>query len=47
MPSYDEDSLFHRYPNMKVVWAHVGLSKELKDLHPVVHMHILTKLFER
>ena len=32
---------------MKVVWAHVGLSKELKDLHPVVHMHILTTLFER
>ena len=32
---------------MKVIWAHVGLSKELKGLHPLVHRHILTTLFDR
>lgn len=38
------DSLLTRYPNMTVVWAHLGLSKELKHLHPSVHVHVITKL---
>ena len=32
---------------MTVVWAHLGLSKELKHLHPTVHAFIIDKLFER
>jgi len=30
-----------------VVWAHLGLSKELKHLHPTVHAHIITQLLEK
>ena len=41
------DAILSRYPNLKVVWAHIGLSKELRDLHPVVHSHVMATLFER
>ena len=29
------------------MWAHLGLSKELKYLHPTVHAHIIIELMER
>ena len=32
---------------MTVVWAHLGLSKELKYLHPTIHAFIIDKLFTR
>eukprot|EP00091_Calanus_sinicus_P014764 TRINITY_DN3243_c0_g1_i2.p1 TRINITY_DN3243_c0_g1~~TRINITY_DN3243_c0_g1_i2.p1 ORF type:complete len:260 (-),score=73.41 TRINITY_DN3243_c0_g1_i2:132-911(-) len=32
---------------MTVVWAHLGLSKELKHLHPTVHAYIIDNLFSR
>ena len=32
---------------MNIVWAHVGLSKELKTLHPLVHIHVLRTLFDK
>ncbi len=41
------DSILKRYPDLKVIWAHVGLSKELKNFHPLVHKHILETFFER
>jgi predicted TIM-barrel fold metal-dependent hydrolase len=41
------DTMLARYPNVRIVWAHMGLSKELKRLHPIVHRHIMTKLFDR
>lgn len=41
------DTLLSRYKNLTVVWAHLGLSKELRDLHPNIHAHILRKLFQR
>merc|ERR1712013_735253 len=41
------DTLLSTYPNMKVVWAHLGLSKELKHLHPTVHAHIISQLLEK
>lgn len=41
------DTILSRYSNMKVVWAHIGLSKELRALHPVIHKYILMKLFEK
>ena len=41
------DTLLSRFPNVKIVWAHVGLSKELQELHPLVHKHILTTLLDR
>jgi hypothetical protein len=41
------DTFLTRYSKLKVVWAHVGLSKELLRLHPTVHRYILKKLFDR
>ena len=32
---------------MVVVWAHMGLCKELQTLHPLIHSHIMKKLFVR
>ena len=41
------DAILTRYPNVKIVWAHMGLSKELRGLHPIVHRHIMQKLFDK
>ena len=41
------DVIMTRYPKMKIVWAHMGLSKELKSLHPRVHTHILEYFFKK
>ena len=41
------DSILNRYPNMITVWAHMGLCKELRTLHPLVHSHIMTQFFDR
>eukprot|EP00090_Calanus_glacialis_P039043 TRINITY_DN67_c0_g1_i1.p1 TRINITY_DN67_c0_g1~~TRINITY_DN67_c0_g1_i1.p1 ORF type:complete len:574 (-),score=93.39 TRINITY_DN67_c0_g1_i1:129-1850(-) len=41
------DTLLTKYPNMNVVWAHLGLSKELKHLHPTVHAYIITQLVKK
>jgi len=41
------DTLLTRFPNMKVVWAHIGLSKELRALHPVIHKYILMTMFDK
>jgi len=41
------DTLLSRFKQLKVVWAHIGLSKELKGLHPNIHAHILRILFNR
>ena len=41
------DTILSRFPSTKIVWAHIGLSKELKHLHPVVHVHILNELMTR
>jgi hypothetical protein len=32
---------------MTVVWAHLGLSKELKNLHPKIHAFIIEKLMAK
>lgn len=41
------DTILSRHKNLVVVWAHLGLSKELSDLHPNIHYHILKELFDR
>ena len=41
------DAILARYPKMVVVWAHMGLCKELQTLHPLIHSHIMRKLFDR
>ena len=41
------DSILTKYPDLVVVWAHLGLSKELKDLHPYIHAHVLRELFKK
>lgn len=38
------DTMLTRYPKLVAVWAHLGLSKELKHLHPTVHAFIIEKL---
>jgi len=40
------NAILTRYPNVKIIWAHMGLSKELQDLHPTVHIYIMQKLFD-
>ena len=40
-------AIVDRYPKVKFVWAHVGLSQELATLHPAVHARILEVFFER
>ncbi|CAL4182177.1 unnamed protein product, partial [Meganyctiphanes norvegica] len=41
------DTILTRFPKMKVVWAHIGLSKELRALHPMIHKYILMTLFNK
>ncbi len=41
------NAILKKWPDMIVVWAHMGMSKELVDLHPVIHGHILTHFFEK
>ncbi|MFF1696424.1 amidohydrolase family protein [Streptomyces sp. NPDC058257] len=35
-----------RYPHNKIVWAHMGLSKELTNLDPDRHIHIMKQLLD-
>lgn len=35
------------YPHNKIVWAHMGLSKELSTMDPDEHIAIMTRLLER
>lgn len=39
--------VLHRYPDNKIVWAHMGLSKELPNMDPDRHIHILTDLLHQ
>lgn len=41
------DTILSRFPDMRVVWAHMGLSKELRALHPVIHRYIIIKLIDK
>ena len=41
------DVLLSKYTKLRVVWAHLGLSKELKGLHPYIHAHVLRELFKK
>ena len=36
--------VLHRYPDNKIVWAHMGLSKELKDMPATRHIEIVEEL---
>jgi len=40
-------TLLDRFPKLKVVWPHLGLSKELRNLHPKIHTHIFEYLFKK
>jgi len=41
------DALLTKYPEMVVVWAHLGLSKELSNLHPKIHAYIIEELMKK
>jgi hypothetical protein len=45
-----EPLLYHiaeSYPDNKIVWAHMGLSKELGDMEPNEHVRIMSEAFDR
>lgn len=39
--------VLRQYPENKIVWAHMGLSKELPAMDPVEHIALLTELLEK
>ena len=41
------DTILSKYPDMKVVWAHMCLNKELLSLHPRVHTYIMEKFLRK
>jgi predicted TIM-barrel fold metal-dependent hydrolase len=43
---YLMEDVLNRYNDNKIVWAHMGLSKELTDMKPEQHIAILTKLLD-
>lgn len=48
-PTEFEPLLYHiarSYPENKIVWAHMGLSKELADLDPELHVEIMRRAFD-
>jgi hypothetical protein len=41
------EEVLHRYPHNKIIWAHMGLSKELATLDPDTHMQLVGRLLDR
>ncbi|GGL61275.1 hypothetical protein GCM10010129_01010 [Streptomyces fumigatiscleroticus] len=41
------EEVLERYPHNRVVWAHMGLSKELSAMDPGQHVRILRRLLDR
>jgi len=41
------DAILSRYRETTIVWAHIGLSMELRTLHPQVHSDIMANLFDK
>jgi len=39
--------VFESYPDNKIVWAHMGLSKELSHIDPNLHVSIMKKALDR
>jgi len=44
---YLMEEVLNRYNDNKIVWAHLGLSKELTDIAPEKHITILKKLLDK
>ena len=44
---YLMEEVLNRYNGNKIVWAHLGLSKELTDIAPEKHITILKKLLDK
>ena len=40
------EDVLDRYPDNKIIWMHMGLSKELTTLDPRLHVRILTELLD-
>ena len=38
--------ILQRYPDNKIVWAHMGLSKELSKMDPKQHIAIMKKALD-
>ncbi|WP_245238803.1 amidohydrolase family protein [Streptomyces sp. MZ04] len=41
------EEVLERYPHNKIVWAHMGLSKELTTMEPDRHIQIMKRLLDR
>lgn len=39
--------VLEKYPNNKIVWAHMGLSKELSKMDPALHIAIMKKALDK
>jgi len=39
--------VFETYPDNKIVWAHMGLSKELSNMDPQLHVSLMKKALDR
>ena len=44
---YLMEYVLEKYPNNKIVWAHMGLSKELTKMSPDQHVAIMTRLLDQ
>jgi predicted TIM-barrel fold metal-dependent hydrolase len=41
------DHVLETYPDNKIVWAHMGLSKELQHMNPAQHVAIMSERLDR
>jgi len=41
------EAVLRRYPNNKIVWVHMGLSKELTQIDPKTHLEIMQSALDR
>ena len=44
---YLMNAVLTRYPNNKIVWAHMGLSKELTQMDPNLHIQLMTTYLDQ
>ena len=41
------EEVLNQYPKNKIIWAHMGLSKELSNMNPDEHLNIMSKLLNK
>ena len=41
------EEVLNQYPKNKIIWAHMGLSKELSNMNPDEHLNIMSRLLNK